>query len=373
MRNFVIFGAAGGELPPAAAAAPALCIDEMVVRSAIVETADPAFDPGDAAQAPQVLVRVDAFSCNFRDKGFMLRLQQMPPDRFFAIGSELCGTVVEVGAGVRDLRPGDRVIGQNHYTGRLVDGQGVAEGLPTNQASRELQRVHASKLARVPDAMTAEQGAAFAVGAQTAYSMVRRLEVREGERVLVTSAASNTSLFAIAALAMRGARVFATTTSRGFDERLRALGVETLVHLGGDDGGFAENAELARLARETGGFDCVVDPYFDLHLEASVALMAPFGRYTTCGILNQNPALARRAGLRPMNAESIMVQAMLRNLSIIGNCIGVREDLERALDDYAAGRLGCVVDSVYGGGRTAEFLERTYNDRGRFGKVVYRY
>jgi NADPH:quinone reductase-like Zn-dependent oxidoreductase len=68
-----------------------------------------------------------------------------------------------------------------------------------------------------------------------------------------------------------------------------------------------------------------------------------------------------------------MLRVMMRNLSIVGNCIGLASDLEHALRDYEAGRLACAVDSVFGGTDTEPFLERTYNDRSRFGKVVFRY
>lgn len=374
MRNFAVFGAQGVDEGSVAATYPAVVIDGMTVRGAIVETPEPAFDPADPAQARHVLVRVDAFSCNFRDKGFMLRLQQAPADRFFVIGSEFCGTVLEVGSGVRSLRPGDRVIAQNHYTGYLRDEEGVPEGLPTNQGSKELQVFHEGKLARIPEEMGAEAGAAFSIGAQTTYGMMRRVDPRPGETVLVTSATSNTSLFVLAALMGRGVRVIATTTSRGFDDPLRALGAERIVHLGRGEGeGFAHSAELAEVLAEAGGADCVFDPYFDLHLERAVELMAPFGRYVTCGVLAQNPTIAREAGIRPMNAEHILSRMLLRNLTVAGNCIGVREDLVRAIEDHAAGRLACVVDSVFGGDQAAPFLERTFNDRERFGKVVFRY
>lgn len=48
-------------------------------------------------------------------------------------------------------------------------------------------------------------------------------------------------------------------------------------------------------------------------------------------------------------------------------------DLEQALGDYAAGALLVVTDSVFTGDDVAPFLNRTFNDGERFGKVVYAY
>ena len=55
----------------------------------------------------------------------------------------------------------------------------------------------------------------------------------------IASAASNTSLFVLAALRGTGAEVYAATTSRSLDDRLRAAGADHLVHVGGDVGGEA--------------------------------------------------------------------------------------------------------------------------------------
>lgn len=372
MRNLAVFGSAGA-ISEAGLAADAVEIDGAWVRSAIVETADPAFNPRDPAFARHVVVNVHAFSCNYRDKALVLRTQAFPPNQFFAIGSEFVGTVVEVGSEVRTLAPGDRVINQNHYTGRVYNEDGTIEGLPTNQASKEYQLFHESKLVRIPDRMPDSVAAGFSIGAQTAYSMVRRLAPEPGARVLIPSAASNTSLHVLAALRDREVRAFAATTSRGFEAPLMSLGAERVVHVAQGEDRDAAWAAVAALAAEIGGFDQVIDPYFDLHLESALPLLNPFGSYVTCGLLAQNPEVTRRAGITPMNAEGIVLQAMLKNLSILGNCIGLASDLEQALRDYDAGRLDCVVDSVHSGTATAPFLERTFNERARFGKVVFQY
>jgi hypothetical protein len=53
--------------------------------------------------------------------------------------------------------------------------------------------------------------------------------------------------------------------------------------------------------------------------------------------------------------------------------LGLKEDLEGALADYAQGRFRFALDSVYGGDDAHGFLRRTYSDRTRFGKVVFKY
>jgi NADPH:quinone reductase-like Zn-dependent oxidoreductase len=201
--------------------------------------------------------------------------------------------------------------------------------------------------------------------------MLRKLALEPGARILVTAAKSNTSLFAINALRRRDARVFATSTSSAFAEELAARGVEELVIL---DPEVAEGDRLEELARDLGGFDAVFDPLFDVHLHRAVSILAPGGRYTTCGLHDQHSTLlGRERPAPPLDVRGLMSIAMAGNLSLIGNCIGAREDLARAAAEYEAGELEVIVDSVYGGRQAGAFLERTYRSRERFGKVVYRW
>jgi NADPH:quinone reductase-like Zn-dependent oxidoreductase len=346
MRRLAIFGGLGG-----GGCLERVTVDGVSLGCAVVQGREPDF-----AGAPgTVLVRVLAVSCNFRDRSLFQRMTAFPAHRFTAIGSEFAAEVLAVAEGV-SLRPGDRVIPDHHYSGVGIDADGVREGVITNQGSRERQVVPARKLLRVPDTMPLDIAAAFSLGAQTAYSMVRRLDVQPGERALVTSASSNTSLFLIAALRARGAQVLATT---GAGPAARAR-IPARV---------AAREDLYDLAGEVGGFHHVLDPFYDLHLGAAVDVLRPFGKYITCGFYGQNPTLA--GGVAPLDPQHVFGNAIVKNLSLIGNCIGLRSDLEAALADHAAGVWSPVVDSVHREARP--FLERTFNARERFGKVVFRY
>ena len=239
-------------------------------------------------------MRKRAFSCDYRDKGLLLpRLQGAHKHAYVSIGSEFVGEVVAKGAEVTDVSIGDRVMGDNHYIGAGDAGQEYAEGVPTNAASQEYQVLHRAKLILVPPGMPDEVAAAFSIGAQTAYSMVRKLAVAPGANVLVTAAKSNTSLFSINALKQRGVNVYATSTSSRFAPELRALGVRELFVVD-PMLGWARQEQLQAFARAIGGFDGVIDPFFDLHLSSAVAVLAAGGRYVTCGYYDQYLGLIGR-------------------------------------------------------------------------------
>ena len=251
--------------------------------------------------------------------------------------------------------------------------------MATNCASRA-QQVHGErKLRKVPAGMPDGVAAAFSLNAQTAYSMVRKLDLAPGADVLVMSGGSNAALFTIAALRARGANVYASTSTPAFVARLAALGCAGVaaVPRGGDPRGTDPRRgmpEIVSLAREVGGFDAVVDPFFNLHLATAVQVLNPSGRYVTCGVAGETDS--GTGPVRPAlpDAEAVLRTVVQKNLTIVGNCLGVTDDLDRALHDYSSGALAVVIDSTFSGeAESAAFLTRTFNSGDRFGKVVFRY
>lgn len=354
-------------------------LNRFSVTTGLLQTIDTPFDAASPAFADKVLVRKRAFSCNYRDKALLLKakhkldhLAERDELRFFTLGSEFAAEVLVVGNQVQNLAPGDRVVGNGNYPHSGYEG--VRPGLPTNHGSKELEVFHYSKLVKIPEMMTDVVAASFPIGGQTTYSMIRRLNLQEGEKVLVTAATSNTSLFAISALKNVPVEVYAVTTRDTYVDRLKELGA---------DGVFVVPRGLKSLAREKvifehikiqGLFNAVIDPFFDVYLGQVVDVMDLGARYITCGMYEQ-PHVGDEETVKqlPNNLNHIMSMTMMKNLQLIGNCIGNTEDLDRAIADYAAGKLEVVIDSVYQQHQESQFFDRSFNDPQRFGKVVYRY
>ena len=144
--------------------------------------------------------------------------------KFYPLGSEFVGEVIQKGNAVTNLEIGDTVIGNGNYP--YSGYENVKPGLPTNHTSKELDAFHFSKLVKVPKSMPVEVAAGLSLGGQTAYSMIRKLHLQKGEKVLVTAATSNTSLFAINALKHQDVDVYAVTTSPKYKDQLLDLGVK---------------------------------------------------------------------------------------------------------------------------------------------------
>ena len=338
----------------------------QLVEVGLLDIEPPEFNAKEAENAHQVLVQKIGFSCNYRDQGWILHAWETLKSSGGAatglgLGSDFVGIVIAIGEQVSTLHVGDRVIPNSCYPAEV---EGTEFGIPTNYSSTRLETLHEFKLMKVPDSMPNEVAAGFTVGAQTAYSLVRRMGIKPSDKVLVTSATSNTSLFVLNALRQTKAKVFALTTRGFFANRLGEFGMADVI-VKDRQQSLLENDQLLNILQKIGGFNVVIDPFWDIYLKEATEVMHFYSRYVTCG--------SAMASFEIGDLYDSMQNIIYKNLQINGNCVGTTSDLEHALKDYQSGKLQVVIDSVFKGEKVKEFLERSFNSQERFGKVIYLY
>jgi len=190
---------------------------------AVSELPDPV--PG----AGEVLVDVDAAGLNFID--VYHREGRYPLDLPFVLGSEGAGTVRQVGEGVADVAPGDRV------AWAMVRGTGYTTAAV----------VPAERLVPVPDGVSTEQAAAVLLQGMTAHFLCgSTYPVRPGDDVLVHAAAGGVGLLLTQLATARGARVVATVSTDAKAELARGAGAAEVVRYDRED-------VVARVRDLTGG------------------------------------------------------------------------------------------------------------------------
>ena len=335
-------------------------VDGVQLRFDLVEVPDPEPDFDRAEFAWSVLVRVRAFSLNYRDRALVtdpaLRIRVAG-----GLGSEIAGEIVAAGPQAV-LNAGDRVMANMAYP--KPSAAGLHAGVLSNSSSEELAVFDSRSLIKIPDSMDDVTASAFVVGAQTATALVRRSELKSRELVLVTGATSNTSRFVLSLLGHLDVSVFAFTRRDG-----------SAVTLGLPDGtrllNVDESSKLERLVQSQrfGGFDAMIDPFADVYLPWSGQLLKMHGRYITCGMAGPNSEYLRYD--RPAWGELIAMM-VFKNLTVRGNCLGTSEDLVSAIDAWENKRLNVPIDSVHSSGHLARFLARSHAFD-RLGKVVFKY
>ena len=342
-------------------------IGGTAVAVGLFDDAPPAFDPNAVDNRSLVLLEVLAFSCNYRDRGIILAHLAAGGGDAVHFGSDFVATVRAVGRDVDSVAVGDRVIADNSYPqARVTD---VRPGIPTNAASAGFLVLHECKLAKVPEAMPLPLAASFSIAAQTVYSMIRRLDVRGGERCLVTGASSHTSQFVLATLAELGVETYAVTT--GLND-FSTLGVAGTIRVQPPFAKTLSRNEIARrLVREHGGPELVVDPFADLYATAVIPLLKPGGSYVTCGVYAQS-VVEPRTALSGREWRDLLAVIIKHNLTFHGNCLGRQADLAEAIAAYAGLSARLPPDGVFGLDRATEFVARSFAPA-RFGKAILQY
>jgi len=144
-----------------------------------------------------VRVAVRACGVNFPDLLIIQDLYQIKPPRPFAPGGEIAGVVDAVGAGVANVRAGDRVLLS-----------------PVRSGMAEKVVGPAGNCWKIPDAMPFDEAAALLMTYGTSqHALKDRAQLRSGETLLVLGAAGGVGIAAVELGKAMGARVIAAASS----------------------------------------------------------------------------------------------------------------------------------------------------------------
>lgn len=301
----------------------------------IVDRAAPVAEPG------TVVVRVEASSVGASDaafragKPFAARLfAGLTRPRPVVQGADFAGVVVQVGADVTDLRPGDEVWGAT----------GVELG-----AHADLVRVKAAGvIARRPQGLTATDAAALVDA--TAMAFLRDAgRLQPGDRVLVNGASGAVGTMAVQLALAWGADVTAVCSAERA-AAVRALGVERVLDYRTVDVTTLEDA-----------FDIVFDVAGTLGYRRARGILTPRGRYLitvpTVGAFVWHALTPGSRGRRSRIA-----------LTGLRKDAAKRADLAATAGLVEEGRLHAVVEAVYPLDEAAQ--AHAHLARGRAGQLV---
>jgi NADPH:quinone reductase-like Zn-dependent oxidoreductase len=287
-----------------------------------------------------VRVRIRAAALNRLDLWMTAGLPSVTPSFPFIVGSDGAGEVEEVGAGVHQVRPGDRVmINPGISCGRCPaceEGEEsvcrefrlLGEHLPGTAA--EYVVVPAGNLGPVPEGMPWPQAAGFSLATLTAWRMLSgRARLRAGETALIWGIGGGVSLAALQIVLLLGGRAIVTSGSDAKLDTARSLGAAAALHHGRDD-------VVAEVRRLTGGrgADVVVDSVGERTWPDSLRALRRGGRVAICGATT-GPAAA--FDLRRL---------FWHQWSILGSTMGSRREYAEIVRLAHQGRLWPVVDRV---------------------------
>ena len=206
----------------------------------------------------EVRIRVETAGLNFRD---VLNALGTYAGGVVPFGGECAGTVVEAGAGVVDLKPGDRVlaIASNSFCSEVT-------------ADRHL-------VWRIPDAVSFIQAGSLAIAYTTsAYALRHLAGIGPGHRVLIHAATGGVGLAAVYLARNVGAQIFATAGNPEKRSYLERLGVNLVM-----DSRTLDFADQIMTATDGQGVDIVLNSLAGDFIERSLAVTASGGTFLEIG------------------------------------------------------------------------------------------
>lgn len=313
----------------------ALVIDGKDLPFRLEDREPPAVEPGTA------LVRVRACGVCYRD--IIDRRGPYPFSTFpRVIGHEIAGEVIEVGPGVSNVSPGDRVV----TTHRPACGQCPAclereetrcersfwsYGMTVDGGYAEVCLAHAGTLVRVPDKLDLVRASFLHCTAAVALrALFNRGRLSLGEAVLVTGASGGVGMHALQLIRLVGARAIAVTSSPAKVDELRRVGArEVIVTKPG-----TRIQDEARRLNGGRGVDIALELTGAPTWNASVRSVRPGGRVVLVGNL-----FGERVELNPG-------YAILNEIEILGSAGASSGDLESVLNLAARGTLEPVLEGT---------------------------
>lgn len=220
--------------------------------------------PAPVAGPDSVKIRTQAVGMNF---ALSLRVEgkyQIKPPLPHVPGIELCGTIIEVGAGVTGFAPGDRVVS-------FVDYGAYAE-----ECVAPAHRTH-----KLPDSIAFFQAVGFSTSYMTSYAALvwpQWIHLQFGETLLVNGAAGGVGIAAVEIAKILGARVIAGCGSDEKAKICRAHGADHVIN-------YARENLRERLMEITAneGVNAAYDPVGGDIFMQSMRSLAPEGRIVPIG------------------------------------------------------------------------------------------
>jgi NADPH2:quinone reductase len=293
----------------------------------------------------EVVISVRAASVNFPDVLIIQNRYQFKPPLPFSPGSEAAGVVKDVGEGVTNVKPGDRVMAVTIYG-----------------AFAEEVKTEARRILPIAGGMDDVTASAFVLTYGTSDHALRdRGQLHAGETLLVLGAAGGVGIAAVEIGKALGARVIACASSDVKLAVCREHGADATINY------TTENLR-ERIKEVTGGkgVDVVFDPVGGPYTEPALRSTAWRGRLLVVGFAAGDiPAI-------PLNLT------LLKGCSIAGVFWGefARREPERFEDSmrhlgrwYAERRIRPHVSATFPLERAADAL-RLIADRQVTGKVV---
>ena len=293
----------------------------------------------------EVLVEVEACAVNYLDLHARrnrpeIKAKLRRGDTPHILGSDIAGTIIEVGAEARGVAIGDRVVlAPCMPCGICSDCRGGAEnlcdtqeliGFQTDGGYAEYVKVPAQNAIQIPAALSFVNAAAMPIAYLTAWHMLMtRAKLRPEDDVLILGVGGGVGSAGLQIAKLTGARVFATASSDEKLQRAQQMGADVTINYKDID-----FSEVVLDVTDGRGVDVVLEHVGTATWEQSIASLAKNGRLVSCGVTTGN--------IGTINIRKLYQ----KQLTVMGSALGTVAELRTLIHLAGQGKLEPIIDRI---------------------------
>ena len=302
----------------------------------------------------EVLVKIHAVSLNYRDY-LTIEGKYNPNYKLPLVPcSDSSGEIIALGEDVIKWKTGDKVMGvfAPDWVSGTTNTQSIRNTLGgPNPGTLQQYRVFSETgVIPLPSNLTYIEGSTLPCAALTAWSALTEFGKTQPGDIILTQGSGGVSIFAIQLASLFGAKVIAISGSEEKEEKLKQLGVSTVIN-------YKKNPKWGKEIKSlTGGVDHVIDVGGSETLEESIKTLKPFGQISLIGILGGSMA---NINLLPILMQNIKIQGIL---------VGSKSAFESMSRAIEINNLRPIINHVFSFSEHREAI-RSLKSGSQFGKI----
>jgi len=317
----------------------------------------------------EVMIKIESAAYNYNDLWAIWGEPIKVPTPHIS-GSDVAGTVVEVGDDVSKFKVGDRVVSHSNLSCRTCEActsgrefdciDRLVWGFQTGPLwggfgqYTHLPEVNVSK---IPDNVTFDDAAAVSMVGMTSWHMlVGRAGIKPGQTVLIMGGTSGVGMVGIQIAKLYNCNVIATAGNKEKMDKCLEIGADYVVnHRDADWYKAVRGLAKDKIGEE--GIDVIFE-----HIGKSVFAKA-------ISLLKMGGTLVTTGATTGYNSNIDLRYLFFRGLNLIGSTQGTKAELEDVISWTSKGRIRPLIDVVLPFGRITDgYAKMASGDH--FGKIV---
>jgi NADPH:quinone reductase-like Zn-dependent oxidoreductase len=291
----------------------------------------------------EVMVKVEAAAYNYNDLWAIWGEPIKVPSPHIS-GSDVAGTIVEVGEDITKFKVGDKVVSHSNLSCRVCDActsgreydcnDRLVWGFQTGPlwgGFAQYTHLPEVNVAKIPDEVSFEDASAISMVGMTAWHMlIGRAKIRPGQTVLIMGGTSGVGMAGIQIAKLYNCTVIATAGNKEKMDKCLEIGADYVVnHREGD-----WNKKVREITKKQGGVDVIFEHIGKATFSQEVALLKMGGTLVATGATTG------------YDSSIDLRYLFFKGINLLGSTQGTKAELEEVIYWTSKGKIKPIVHTI---------------------------